>query len=257
MYFKEIEHKIHTNVNNQSLVSCARIAELVKDPPVIPYYEGFTFSLLARYYRLTEKRLRNAYGTNRHIFANDCTQISGCQMLHYVNDVKNLGVHNGYLCEFANGVVVQIAYSANMIFNYRALLNFAVILRNESETAKQIYDVLHKNEYRNCGYLDRKKPWFAEFKEEQEEQPAACPYVAMMKDDNKSHDDKPLKPQSKRSNAVKISQLDTNGNTVHIWNSVTEASDVLGIRKSSIYNCLYGKVRLQAAGNTALPMRIK
>lgn len=178
---------------------------LIKDPPVIPYNEGFTFPLLARYYGLTEKRLRNAYNSNRHIFTNDCTQVSGSQMLHYVNDVKNLGVHNGYLCEFTNGVVVQIAYSTNTIFNHRALLNFAVILRNESEIAKQIYDVLHKNEYRNKGYLNRKKPWFAEFKDEQL---AVCPYVETMKDDDKPHDDKPLKTQSKHPNAVRISQLD-------------------------------------------------
>lgn len=248
MYLKQIERTIHTNVNNQSLVSCARIAELIKDPPVIPYYEGFTFPLLARYYGLTEKRLRNAYNSNRHIFTNDCTQVSGCQMLHYVNDVKNLGVHNGYLCEFANGVVVQIAYSANMIFNYRALLNFAVILRNESEIAKQIYDVLHKNEYHNWGYLNRKKPWFAEFKEGQEEQPAACPYVATIKDDDKPHDDKPLKTQSKRPNAVRISQLDTNGNAVHVWNSATEAANVLGISKNSVYNCLHGRCKTAGGG---------
>lgn len=247
MYLKQFENKIHANVNNQSLVTCARIAELVKEPPVIPYYEGFTFPLLARYYELTEKRLRNAYNSNRQFFTNDCTQVSGSQMLHYVNDVKNLGVHNGYLCEFANGVVVQIAYSANMIFNYRALLNFAVVLKSESETAKRIYDILHKNEYRNWGYLNRKKPWFAAFKEEQEEQPAACPYAAAMKADDKPHDDKPPKMQN-RHNVVRVGQLDADGKTVHVWTNATQAAKVLGISKGSVYNCLHGRCKTAGGG---------
>lgn len=236
MYLKQIEHKIHENISNESLMSCARIAELVKEPPVIPYYEAFTFSLLARYFGLTEKRLRNAYKSNRQFFWNDCTQVTGAKMLHYVKDVKNLGMNYGYLCEFVNGVVVQVSYTTNMLFNYRALLNFAIILKTESDVAKQIYEILHKNEYHYKGYLNQKNPWFAEIKEEP---PMVCPYAAM----TGNH-----KPHGDRRNTVRVNQLDEHGNTVYVWDSASEAANVLGINKSSVYNCLQGKCKTASGG---------
>ncbi len=237
MYLKQIEDTIHTNISNQSLVSCARIAELIKTPPVIPHYEAFTFSLLARYFGLTEKRLRNAYNTNRHIFANDSTQVTGSQMLHYVNDVKSLGVHYGYLCEFDNGVVVQVSYTTNMIFNYRALLHFAVILKDDSEVAKKIYDVLHSNEYRNKGYLNKKIPWFSEI-EAEPVTTVVCPYA-------EASNSKQTRGNNRRR---KVNQLNENGKVIYTWASMYEAANVLGINYSSVNACCNGKAQTAGSG---------
>lgn len=238
MYLKQIDNTIHANINNQSLVSCARIAELIKTPPVIPHYEAFTFSLLARYFGLTEKRLRNAYNTNRHIFASDCTQVTGNQMLHYVTDVKSLGVHYGYLCEFDNGVVVQVSYTANMIFNYRALLNFAVVLKNDSDIAKKIYDVLRKNDYHSKGYLNKKIPWFAEI-ESESASGVVCPYAKASN----------IKQVGKINNRCrKVNQINENGKVIYTWASMYEAANVLGINYSSVNACCNGKAQTAGAG---------
>lgn len=254
--YQTIENSIRANISNQSLITCARIAELVKEPPCIPYYEAYTYSLIARYFELTEKRIHNAYVSHRYIFENDCAMVTGKQMRNHVRDVKSLGVSYGYLCEFDNGVVVQISYTSNMIFNHRALLNFAVILKDESEVAKQIYNILAKNEFNNKGYLKRKKPWFSEIKEEPlhatakagEVSSMVCPYFASMTFEDKPRDTKPMKMQSKKHCKTRmVNQLDKNGNTVHVWNSLTEAANTLGVDIASIYRCCTGRQKTSGA----------
>ncbi len=248
--YQTIENSIRENISNQSLITCARIAELVKEPPCIPYYEAYTYSLIARYFGLTEKRIHNAYVSHRYIFEDDCAMVSGKQMRNHVRDIKSLGVSYGYLCEFDNGVVVQISYTSNMIFNHRALLNFAIILKDESEVARQIYDILVKNEFNKMGYLKRKTPWFSEIKEEplhatakaNETSSVVCPYFASMTSEDKPHDTKPVKMQSEKNYKTRtINQLDKNGNTIHVWNSLTEAAKTLGVDVTSIYRCCSGK----------------
>lgn len=262
--YNRIESTIHEAISNQPLVSCARIAELVKEPPVIPHYEAFTFSLLARYFNLTEHRLRNAYNSNRWLFDTDCTLVSGAQMLHYVNDVKNLGVHQGYLCEFANGVVAQLAYSANTIFNYRALLNFATVLHGESETAQKIYDVIRDGSFRNKGYLSKKVPWFSELNyadDEPHNNPVVCPYLEAethrkeKKPEQKRQENKkpePRKPntieKSIYANARVVNQLDEHGRVIHTWKSMYDAASVLDINYSSVWNCCNGRSKTAGKG---------
>lgn len=255
------EDIIRENISNKSLITCARIAELIKEPPYIPYYEAYTYELVARYFGLTEKRVHNAYVSHRYIFENDCTMVTGKQMLNHVRDVKSLGKSYGYLCEYDNGVVAQISYTYNMIFDHRALLNFAVIFKDESEVAKKIFDVLDKNEFNKYGYLKRKKPWFYEIKDEplhatakiDDSSPVVCPYLTMVTEDNKqnatpSTSSASSKAQSKKYfKTRKVNQLDSNGNTVYVWDSLTEAANILGIDISSIYNCCAGKQKTAGA----------
>lgn len=256
------ENYIHEAISNQPLISCAKIAESVKTPPCIPYYEAYTYALVARYFDLTEKRVYNAYVSHRNWFHDDCVSVQGNQMLHYVRDVKSLGQSYGHLCEFTNGVVVQISYGANMLFSSRALLHFAIIFKDESDVAKQIYDIFDKNlpfGY-ELGYgLDkrRKIPWFAEFKTEplhavdkaDVSTSVVCPYLATMSEENKLRDEKPMKIQTKdnRSGMRRVNQLDKDGNIIYEWNSLTEAANTLGIDTSSIYRCCTGKQKTAGA----------
>lgn len=243
-YLSEIEQTVYNNINNQPLISCARIAESVKRPPVIPYYEAFTFPLLSSYFGLTEQRLRNAYKAHRYLFEDDCAQVSGKEMRHYSENAKSLGKHYGYLCEFSNGVVAQITNSINLIFNYRALLRFAAYLCNESEVAEEIYKVLKGNERKTVGISNKRVPWFAKFdgvvEQKEIKLPMECPYVEAAEATKN-------KPHTTRNVALKVNQLDENGNTLYVWNSASEAATVLGINKGLIYKCLQGKHK--TAGN--------
>lgn len=247
----ERESYIHNSIiDNQPLISCTLIAESVKAPPRIPYYEAYTYALIARYFDLTEKRVRNAYVSNRERFLEDSVIVSGKEILHHVRDYKSLGRSYGHLCEFTNGVVAQISYGTNMLFNDRALIRFAVIFKNESDVAKQIYDILDRNSlFGGYGQSDRRRiPWFYDFSplhtvDKAKSSPSVvCPYLATMSETEKARDAKPVKMQAKveRGGIKKINQLDKNDNVVCVWNSATEAAHILGINVNNIYHCLAG-----------------
>lgn len=246
---------IKREICNSSLIFCTEIAEKVKETPYIPFFEVYTYGLIARYFGLTEKRINNAYKSNKGAFNANCAILTGKEILPYARDSKSLGKSYGHLCEFDNGVVAQIAYSHNMVFNSRALLTFAVILKNESEVAKRIYDILDTYAYKSCGYLNKPMPWFLTNRHQYDAEPAkatakvdnhpslVCPYLATMALDDKQRDEKPVKMQRRAGNTGKskqINQLDENGIVIHKWSSASEASACLGVSTQSIYKCCQG-----------------
>ena len=248
---------IKSNLDNSSLLFCTKVAEKVKQPPCIPFFEAYTYELIARYFGLTEKRIYNAYRSNRYMFIDDCAMLTGNKIIKVAKSVKSLGTSYGHLCEFPNGVIAQIAYTQNMIFNSRALLRFAIILKGESEVAAEIFKVLDSDKCGNHGYLPRKKPWFLQLDEAtpmetHEDKPAepVCPFLNMvMEKTNKVKDAPPVKMQKRKDTPErtrKCIQFDKNGKPIHVWDTAKQAADALGISVYGIYNCCEGRQKTTA-----------
>lgn len=262
MYQTE-EVRMHDKIRNSSLLFCEQVAEKVKQPEYIPFFEAFTPELIGRYFGLTEKRIVNAHKSNRGMFENDCHLLTGPNFLPRAKDVKSLGKSYGHLCTFSNGVVALIGYGYNRVFNSRALLHFAVYLRKESEVAEKIYNILKKDD--SWRDLPNMKPWFLIYPNEpahavaesDNHVEAICPYLAKLSSENAHPKDKP--PVKAYDKAAKCKnpnpfqtreclQLDEHGNIIHKWNSISEAANVLGIAPANIYQCCAGANKSTGGG---------
>lgn len=261
--YRTEEFNIHDNIKNASLIFCTQIAEKVKQPEYIPFFEVYTFELIGRYFGLTEKRINNAYKSNRGMLTNDCTLLTGPQILPRARNVRSLGKSYGHFCEFPNGVVAQIAYGYNTVLNSRALMHFAVDLRKESTVAEEIYNLLKKDECECRRELRRMKPWFLTHPSEPEHAVAAsdnhaqaiCPYLENLSAEGTSLKDKPpVKAQYRTvqnpsySQTRECLQLDEHGNIIHKWRSITEAANVLGISPTNVYRCCAGITKTTGNG---------
>jgi len=260
------EKQIHYEINDASLVFCTQIAENVKATPYIPFFEVYTYGLVARYFGLTEKRILNAYKTNRYRVENDYAILTGKEITPYAKDVKSLGASYGHLCEFPNGVMAEIAYSQNVVFNSRALLHFAVILRDESAVAKKIYDIFDAKRCKNHVYLERKNQWFLtnpnepRYAPKAEEKPTevVCPYMADMAARKEAATKKSEEPQAKETdgaqkprntrNAKRCAQLDVHGNVLYTWESGAAAARALGLSAKDIYDVCGGYAKSVGGG---------
>lgn len=164
---------VYNKVADFSLMWCMQLAAHVKKPPYIPFFEVCTYDLVARYFGVTEKRVKNAYNNARHVFENDCAMLTGRDILPVAIESKNMGRSYGYSMTFPNGVIASVSFGANMVFNGRALLQFAVILQNESKVARTISKMLWEMIFGSPTYalygtkssfssstVKRVRPWF-------------------------------------------------------------------------------------------------
>lgn len=274
-------------INNTTLVCCTKIAAQVKQPQYIPFFEVYTYSLLARYFDLTERRIRNAYTSNRKLFEDNCVTMSGKEIAMVARDTKPLGISYGYLCEFPNGVVIQVACTRNMVFNSRALLIFAHLLRAESLTAQKINDALNNEDFvENNKSLARMKPWFlanhieAEHDNVVMNQSVLCPYatntVSQEELEEEEVAEKVLEGQliipeiektvldttsqiseerhdKKISNkyfvAKKCAVVSKKGKNLTIYNSLSEAAEKLKVSIDGISRCCSGKQKTVRSRN--------
>ncbi len=265
-------------VNNTTLVCCTKIAAQVKQPQYIPFFEVYTYSLLARYFDLTERRIKNAYTPNRKLFEDNCVTMSGKEIAMVARDTKPLGISYGYLCEFPNGVVIQVACTRNMVFNSRALLIFAHLLRAESLTARKINDALNSEDFvKNNKSLPRMKPWFLANHIEAEHdnvvinQSVLCPYASnhgvseeIAEVEEKAgtevlegqmtvpglEDIEPAeavvpepekKPGTPYFVAKKCARVDRRGKDLEVYNSLSEAAKKFRVSVGGISRCCLGK----------------
>lgn len=165
---------VQNKISEFSLMWCMQLASHIKEPPYIPFFEVCTYGLVARYFGVAEKRIKNAYTGNRHLFKNNTAMLSGRDIAPVAIEKKNLGKSHGYLMKFPNGITTEIVFSANMVFNGRALLYMALILQNESKVAKDIADMLWKitfdwdEKHSFCRNVKPVNPWFLYFEEPQE-----------------------------------------------------------------------------------------
>lgn len=243
MYYSR-ERSLHENINNASLVFCTRIAQKVKEPPYIPFLEVYTYGLISRFFELSESRIKNAYNSNRYLFEDDCTMISGRDIAMYATDQKNLGKHYGYLCGFPNGIMAEVSYTTNIVFNSRALLHFAVLLEKESDVASDIAKMIDTGDYQKHGYLRHNTPWFFA-EQERVHETSMCPFVsAQMKTDNHAVDAPPVKLESKANkNTKKCARVDSLGRVIKVFDSAADAARYYGIRGKNIYNVLNGRAQ--------------
>lgn len=255
MCLKQRENTIYANISNASLVYCARIAEKVKMPKYIPFYEVCTYGLLADYFDVPEKRVMNAYKSYHYIIENDSTLLTGKEITQYAIDYRNLGKSYGYMCQFANGVTAQLSYSFNQVFNSRALLYFAVILHEECETAREIYNILYSEEYKRFKYLDKRKPWFLtdgavyKFKDIKNQPSVICPYFNNTTSANLEYKvEHKVSETFSYSSKKRVAQFDSSGNYLREWECVSDISRALGISKESIYRNCQGKTNLICSG---------
>lgn len=244
------ERTIHENINNASLVFCMRIEQKIKEPPYIPFLEVYTYGLVARFFELSENRVQNAYTSNRHIFTNDCTLISGKDLALYAINQKPLGKHYGYLCEFPNGVMANVAYSANMVFNSRALLHFAVLFEDESDVASRLTKMLDSGDYVKSGYLPTNKPWFLTVGANQAANGDAviCPFVAQQKKERiLSNPKPPEKTETKVGCAKKCARVSRSGKVLKVFDSAMDAARYYEIKPHCVYSVLNGQAKTTGA----------
>ncbi len=164
-------------IDNLTLMDCVYIIEGVSQPPVIPYYEGFTYSLIAQYYGVEEKKVQRFFRNNKDKFLGHYYEVSGGALKYYARKVyskktyksidlamtgqDNVDGRSGYLCEYANGVTVELSCFCNKIFNYRGLIIYAEMLKDISKTAHAVVDKLNKVlEHGTISIKNR--PWFVE-----------------------------------------------------------------------------------------------
>lgn len=122
-----------------------QLVSYVKQPPYIPYLELVSLAQVARFFNVTEGRVRNIYNSNMEYFSNDTKQITCKEIEGFAVMKKNRGKRWGCELTFSNGVNVQLPYHKSLVFNGRALLKFAVFLYDGSDTARRIVDLFWKS----------------------------------------------------------------------------------------------------------------
>lgn len=165
-------------IDNLTLMDCVYIIEGVSQPPVIPYYEGFTYSLVAQFYGVEVKKVQKVFRNHKDKFLGNYCEVSGGALKYFARKVfskknyKSIDLamtgqdkvdgRSGYICEYANGVTVELSCFCNKIFNYRGLIIYAEMLKDISKTAQAVVDKL--NEVLEHGTISIKtnRPWFEE-----------------------------------------------------------------------------------------------
>ena len=174
---------------------------------------------------------------------------SGKDIAKYAIEQKSLGKHYGYLCLFPNGVMSDVAFSANIVFNSRALLHFAVLLEKESGVAEDIAKMISSGTYKTYGYLERNKPWFL-MEQETVGKSYTRPFVAQARADSCLLNAPPEKIESKTSrNKKKCARVDAWGKIIRVFDSAAEAARYYGIRNGCIYNVVNGKSQTTRVGD--------
>lgn len=138
---KTQENIIRNEIADFSLIWCMQLAEFVKEPPYIPLFEVCTYDLVGKYFGVAGKRIQTIYKAYREVFENDCAIISGRDVMPI--SIKNVNTSKGYQMTFANGIETDILYSGNLVFNARAILQFALFLETESNVALRLATILH------------------------------------------------------------------------------------------------------------------
>lgn len=143
-------------VNNTSTVKCMRVLSKVKPAPIIPICEVSTYNMLAKYFGVSEKRLRNIYVSHRELFLGNVEFASSAKLSPYAITKEYKGKHYGYVYTFLNGAKSEVSASCNALFNARGILILSIFLKGESAVSKAINDT-----FKNLSVGDLNKSGFA------------------------------------------------------------------------------------------------